>query len=101
MIAAMWALQVLRYKLPAFPLQVVIASLWRMALAALVMAEVVWVVARCGRMPTPARARLCGWSCRPLVGAAVYVGMLLVLESPELDDVRSRLRPAPTSIEAE
>ena len=36
-----------------------------------------------------------------IVGAAAYVGMLAALQSPELEDVRSRLRPAQTSTTAE
>lgn len=99
-IAAVWALQVLRYKLPAFPLQEVVASLWRMVLAALVMAEVVWLVAGAvGANSGPGAVVRVVVST--IVGAAVYVAMLSVLQSPELHDIRSRLRPAPTAIEAE
>jgi hypothetical protein len=32
-----------------------------------------------------------------VIGTAAYVGMLWVLRSPELDDVRTRLRPTHTS----
>jgi putative peptidoglycan lipid II flippase len=99
-ISALWALQVLRYKLPAFPLQEVVASLWRMVLAAVVMAEVVWVVAGAvGANSGPGAVVRVVVST--IVGAAVYVAMLSVLQSPELQDVRSRLGPAPTAIEAE
>ncbi len=99
-ISALWALQVLRYKLPAFPLQSVVASLWRMVLAALVMAEAVWVVAGAvgANSGSGAVVRIV---VSTIVGAAVYVGILSVLQSPELDDLRSRLRPAPTAIESE
>ena len=100
LIAAMWALQVLRYKLPAFPLQVVIASLWRMALASLVMAEVVWVVARLVGSNS-GQGSIVRVVVSTIVGVAVYVAMLMALGSPELDDVRSRLRLAHTSTEAE
>ncbi len=89
----MWALQVLRYKLPAFPLQVVIASLWRMALASLVMAEVVWVVARLVGANS-GQGSIVRVVVSTIVGVAVYVAMLMALGSPELDDVRSRLRLA-------
>ncbi|MEP7203610.1 MAG: murein biosynthesis integral membrane protein MurJ [Ilumatobacteraceae bacterium] len=100
LIAAIWSLQVLRYKLPAFPLQQVVASLWRMGLAALVMAEVVWLVARWigSNSGQGSVARLV---VSTIVGAATYVGTLAALQSPELDDLRSRLRPAQTSTEAE
>jgi hypothetical protein len=99
-IAAIWALQVLRFKLPSFPLQDVMASLWRMAVAGLVMAEAVWLVARTvGANSGPgAVVRLV---VSTIVGVAVYVAVLSVLQSPELDDLRSRIRPAPTATEAE
>ncbi len=100
LIAALWALQILRYKLPTFPLGDIFASLWRMGLAALVMAEVVWVVARVvgENAGSGAVVRVV---VSTIVGTATYLGMLLVLKSPELDDVRSRLRPAPTAASAE
>jgi putative peptidoglycan lipid II flippase len=100
LIAALWALQVLRYKLPAFPLHVIISSLWRMGLASLVMAEVVWVVARAvGANSGPGAVVRVVVST--VVGAAAYVGLLAALQSPELEDVQSRLRPAQTSTSAE
>jgi putative peptidoglycan lipid II flippase len=99
-ISSIWALQVLRYKLPLFPVEGVVDSLWRMGLASLVMAEVVWVVAgMVGANSGPgAIARVL---VSTIVGAGAYVGMLVVLRSPELDDVRSRLRPAEPSAGAE
>jgi putative peptidoglycan lipid II flippase len=100
LIAAAWALQILRYKLPEFPLGAIIASLWRMGLAALVMAEAVWVIARMVGENSGSGA-VVRVVVSTIVGAATYVGMLLVLQSPELDDVRSRLRPAPTATTAE
>ena len=45
-VCAAWALQVLTYKVPGFPLGEVFASLWRMALAGVIAAEVTWLVAR-------------------------------------------------------
>jgi putative peptidoglycan lipid II flippase len=99
-IAAMWALQVLRYKLPSFPLDDVVASLWRMAVAAVVMAEAVWLVARVVGANSGPGAVVRVVACT-IVGAAVYVGVLSVLQSPELHDLRSRFRPAHTAIEAE
>jgi putative peptidoglycan lipid II flippase len=100
LIAALWALQVLRYKLPDFPLSVVFASLWRMGLSALVMAEVVWVVAGVVGENSGSGA-VVRVVVSTVVGAGAYVGMLVMLKSPEVDDVRSRLRPAPTSTTAE
>jgi len=64
------------------------------------MAEVVWVVARevGANSGSGAIVRVV---VSTIVGAAAYVGMLAVLQSPELEDVRSRLRPAQTSTAAE
>ena len=45
-VCAVWALQVLTYKVPGFPLRDVFASLWRMALAGVIAGEVTWLVAR-------------------------------------------------------
>ena len=95
-IAALWALQVLRYKLPAFPMAELVSSLWRMFLASVVMAEVVWIVARLvGANSGPGAVVRVVIST--IIGTAAYVGMLWVLGSPELDDVRSRLRPMRSS----
>ena len=84
----------LHYKLPDFPLQTVFASLWRMALAALVMAEVVWVVAGMvgANSGSGAVVRVVVVDSRR--GRRHTSAMLMLLRSPELDDVRSRLRPA-------
>jgi putative peptidoglycan lipid II flippase len=100
LIAALWALQVLRYKLVEFQLKVVFASLWRMGLSALVMAEVVWAVARVvgGNSGSPAVVRIV---VSTVVGAGVYLGMLILLGTPEVDDLRSRLGPAQTATTAE
>ena len=45
-VCAAWALQVLTYKVPGFPLRAVFASLWRMLLAGVIAGEVAWLVAR-------------------------------------------------------
>ena len=92
LISALWSLQILHYKLPAFPLNIVFDSLWRMGLSALVMTEVVWALARVigANSGSGAVVRVV---VSTIVGTATYVAMLIVLGSPELDDVRSRLRP--------
>ena len=46
LVSAAWALQVLSYKVPGFALRPIFASLGRMLLASLLMAEVVWLVGR-------------------------------------------------------
>jgi putative peptidoglycan lipid II flippase len=100
LIAALWSLQILHYKLPAFPLHTVFASLWRMGLSALVMTEVVWAVARVigANSGSGAVVRVV---VSTIVGTAAYAAMLIVLGSPELDDVRSRLRPMKIEAQAD
>lgn len=90
-ISALWSLQVLGYKVPGFDSRAVVRSLWRMALAALVMAEVMWVVARLVGDDD-------GWgalgrtTAAGVSGLAVYVALLTALRVPELEQVRTRLR---------
>lgn len=91
-ISAAWALVVLSYKVPGFSLRPIADRLWRIALAAVVMAEVVWLVTRPIGSDTGA-----GAVARLIVGAiaglAVYVGLLTALGSPELTALRARLSP--------
>ena len=100
LMSALWALQILHYKLPDFPLQTVIASLWRIAVAALVMSEVVWAVAR-SVGANSGSGSIVRVVVSTVVGAATYLAMLMVLRSPELDEVRSRLRPMKAEATAE
>jgi putative peptidoglycan lipid II flippase len=92
LLAAAWALQILHYKLPAFAVDAVIASLWRIGLSSLIMAEVVWAVARVVGANSGSGSIL-RVVISTIVGAAAYVAMLMVLRSPELDDLVARLRP--------
>lgn len=89
LLSAAWAMQVASYKVPGFELRGIFAALGRMLLASVVMAEVVWVVARNvgGNVGAGAVVRVAAGS---LVGAAVYVGMLMVLRAPELDQLKAR-----------
>jgi len=89
LICAAWALQVLSYKVPGFPLRSLFAALGRMLLAAVVMAEVVWFVARAvgGNDGTGAIVRVLAGAAS---GAAIYVGMLVLLGAPELSALRER-----------
>ena len=68
------------------------ANSTRMGLAALVMAEVVWVVARSVGANSGSGALL-RVVVSTLVGAATYVVVLLALGSPEVKEVRSHLWP--------
>ncbi len=92
-ISAAWALKVLSFKVPGFPLDGVLASVWRTVLASVIMAEAVWAVARLvgGNTGLAALARV---GAAAAVGIVVYLGILAVLRAPELDELKSRLRPA-------
>jgi putative peptidoglycan lipid II flippase len=87
---ALWALQVLRYKVPGFPLGDVLGSLWRMVLAGVIAGEVTWLVARevggdegaAGVMRVVVGA---------VVGLVVYLGVLAALRAPELSSAWARL----------
>jgi putative peptidoglycan lipid II flippase len=94
-ISAGWALQVLRYKIPQFPVGDVLGSLWRTALASVVMAEVVWLVARSVGANAGSGAVL-RVIVGTVVGTVVFVGTLSLLGSPELHELRRRLLPAGT-----
>jgi putative peptidoglycan lipid II flippase len=89
LLSALWALQIVSFKVPGFELRPILGGLLRMTLASVVMAEVVWVVARTvGDNSGPgAVLRVVAGT---VVGAVVYVGMLLVLGTPELDQLRAR-----------
>jgi putative peptidoglycan lipid II flippase len=89
-VSSVFALQVLSYKVPGFALATIGRALAPMVLAAVLMAEVVWVVSRRvgGDAGLDAAARL---AVGTVVGLVVYIGVLLVLRVPELDFVRRRL----------
>jgi putative peptidoglycan lipid II flippase len=89
LVSAVWALQILSYKVPGFPVRDVLASLARMLLAGVVMAEAVWFVARAVGSNTGAGA-VVRVLCGVVVGAVVYVTVLLVLRAPELSSLARR-----------
>lgn len=89
LISAVWSIQVLSYKVRGFPFGETMGALYRMTLASAIMAEVVWVVARQvgANVGMGAVVRLVAGG---LVGALVYVAMLLLLKAPEMDYLRGR-----------
>ncbi|MBI4883698.1 MAG: murein biosynthesis integral membrane protein MurJ [Actinobacteria bacterium] len=95
-ISALWTLQILSYKVPGFPLRPLLAALYRMTLAAAIMAEAAWAVARVvgGNAGLAALLRVV---VSGVVGIAVYLGVLLILRAPELQELKSRLRGAPST----
>jgi putative peptidoglycan lipid II flippase len=89
-VCALWALQVLSYKVPGFPLRTVMVSLSRIVVAAAIAGEISWIVA--GRIGADAGAG--AWArvvVGGLVGIGAYAGLLAVLRAPELAALRSRL----------
>ena len=89
-VCALWALQVLSYKVPGFPLRAVLASIGRIVVAAALAGELTWLLA--GQIGGTSGA---GAWARVIVGGIVglgaYVGLLVALRAPELTALRSRL----------
>ncbi len=90
-ISSLWAMQILSYKVPGFAVRPVLSSIARMILAAVLMAEAVWLTTTQigGNTGVDAVLRL---AVGTVVGAAVYLAALVVLRAPELDATRARLR---------
>lgn len=90
-VAALWALKVLSYKVPGLPLGEIWASTWRMLLAAGLMAEAMWFVTR-----DVADDRGFDGLAQLVVGGAVglvvYVAVLVAVRSPEVAAVRALVR---------
>ena len=90
LLSAVWALQVMSYKVPTFRVRSVFAGLWRPLLAAVLMAEAMWLVADRAEGDQ-------GWEglaqivIGGTVGLIVYVAVLLVLHVPELGGLARRL----------
>jgi putative peptidoglycan lipid II flippase len=90
--SAAWALQILSYKVPGYDLGRIFASLGRMLLAAVLMAEVVWFVARAVGSNSGAGA-LARVLAGTLAGIVTYLAVLMLLRSPELAAARDRIGP--------
>jgi putative peptidoglycan lipid II flippase len=90
-VSAAWVLQILSYKVPGFSLREVGASIARIVLAAVLMGEAVWFVARRvgGDVGVEAAARV---AVGTATGLVVYVGLLLALGAPELAPLRRGAR---------
>ncbi len=90
LLSSLWALRVLTYKVRGFALRPMLGSLWRMLLAAVLMAEAIWLVTHDVASDT-------GWDALAQIviggstGVAVYVAVLLALGAPETAAIRSRL----------
>ena len=99
LLTALWSLQIVSYKVPGFPLRPILAAIYRMALASLVMAEATWLVARAvgSNSGSGAVVRVVVGT---VVGGAVYLGTLLLLRAPELDALARRFRGRPPAVPA-
>ena len=91
LLSALWALQVLSFKVPGFPLRDTLISLGRIALASIVLAETAWLVGRSVGGNTGAQAIL-RVVAASIVGIIVYLGVLTALGVRELEQLRNRLR---------
>ena len=90
LISALWALRVLSYKVRGFSLRPILASFWKMLLAAVLMAEAVWLVTHDVTADSGWRA-VAQLVVGGLVGALVYGCVLLAVRAPELEFIRRRL----------
>jgi putative peptidoglycan lipid II flippase len=89
LVSAAWALQIMSFKVPGFALRPIFASLARMLLAAVVMAEAVWLVTRLIG-GTDGGAAIVQVLAGAVVGAVVYTGILVLLGAPELHALKER-----------
>jgi len=90
LLSAALALLVLSYKVPGFSLRDIYTSLFRMLLAGMIMAEVVWLVAR-NIGANDGGGAVVRAIVGSVVGASVYIVVLLILRAPELELLRRRL----------
>ena len=90
LVSAVWTLQVLTYKVRGFSLRPIWASGWRMLLAAVLMAEAIWLATHGMSSDTGIRA-VAQLVVGGLVGLVVYVAVLIALRAPELDWIQRRL----------
>jgi putative peptidoglycan lipid II flippase len=97
-VGALWALQVLSYKVPTFPLGAVFHGLLPMVVAGALAGEVMWLVGINvgGNSGGEAVLRL---ALAGLVGVVAYVAVLLILRVPEVTGIVDRIRavrPSPS-----
>ena len=94
LISSVWAIQVLSYKIPGFPIGEVFASFWRMIVAGALAGEVAYLAGQLvgGDVGAAALVRVIVGS---IAGVVVYVIVLLALRAPELDVLRRRFRRRP------
>lgn len=89
-IAALFALWVLRNRVVTFPLRGTLINVARMVLAGVLSAEVMWLVAR-GVGDDAGTGAFVRLFVAGTVGVVVYVAVLYAVGAPELDAVRNRV----------
>ena len=89
-ISSVFSLAVLSYKVRGFTMRSVLSPLARMLLAGVVMAEVMWVVARLVG-DDEGWGALVRLTTAGVAGVTVYVVLLTVMQVPELQQLRTRL----------
>jgi putative peptidoglycan lipid II flippase len=98
LVSSLWSLQIVSYKIADFPLRATLRSIVMMLIAATMMAEAVWLVARLvgSNDGVGAVVRVIVGT---IIGIAVYGAVLRALGASEIDDLIARFRPAsvPTS----
>lgn len=90
LVSALWAMHVLATKVPGFELRPLFASLGRIVLASVVMAEAVWATAQVIGANDGAMAVM-RVVAGVAVGIVVYIGVLVALGTPELWQLQERL----------
>ncbi len=90
LVSAAWALRVLSNKVRGFSLRPIAGSIARMLLAAVLMAEAVWLITR-NVTPDSGWRAVAQLVVGGVVGIMVYGCMLLALNAPELAAIRRRL----------
>ena len=91
LVSAGWAVQVLGYKVPGCGAAVLFGGLWRPVLAAVLMAEAMWLVRR-GVDDNDGWQAIAQLVVAGGAGVIVYLAVLVALRVPELDQLRARLR---------
>lgn len=90
LVSSVWALSTLSYKVRGLRVRDVVGGMWKMLLAAILMAEAIWFV-------THGVDSVVGWRglaqivIGGVVGLVVYVAVLLALNAEEMDWLRRRL----------
>ncbi len=90
LVSAVWVLNILSYKVREFSLRPIAASFWKMLLAAVLMAESVWLITH-GVTPDSGWRAVAQLVVGAVVGVIVYGAVLFAVRAPEIESLRRRL----------